>query len=485
MSAVQCQHEVERLHLFFQDWFTGRLEKSPEVLEDQCTAHFADDFSRITPLGTLVSKAQLVMGLMHAHSSHSRAFELHIHNVQILLNLTPTLKLVTYEEWQRAEGEVTTARRATALLSLQENGIIQWKFVQETWMDGKGPQQQQPSQQPQQPQQQLLKVPSMSLISPRRHMSEQLTSQGATLIFDGTDTVVGINFRGITIETLQGPMANEAWLNHTTEQLLELCQYSPQQRRRINLPEVCFSHATVKVTLGSLSLTWNCYEALHAWSRAHAAIQLGSSMEFQGVSVLKTIDAELWSRKEIQNTDFHYDWTYSTPLSVATSGAVLWIELPQSGLNLALLQDTSQPILYFDDIELYEDDLHDNGVVNVRVKLRLMPTCLYVLSRCWCRVDGTLLRCRETRTMVEFGDTPQSHRVYRDITWRQCQWTDLIQYNLPTDARAWKNEGTTETPAWNALLNRLPIIPLPDGIFKHSVMEEQVHNSLEPENHEE
>jgi hypothetical protein len=50
MSAVQCQHEVERLHLFFQDWFTGRLEKSPEV-EDQCTAHFADDFSRITPSG--------------------------------------------------------------------------------------------------------------------------------------------------------------------------------------------------------------------------------------------------------------------------------------------------------------------------------------------------------------------------------------------------------------------------------------------------
>jgi hypothetical protein len=141
---------------------------------------------------------------MHAHSSHSRPFELHIHNVQILLNLTPTLKLVTYEEWQRAEGEVTTARRATALLSLQENGIIQWKFVQETWMDGKGPQQQQQSQQPQQPQQpqqsqqqhqqhQPLKVPSMSLISPRRHMSEQLTSQGATPIFDGTETVVGIN----------------------------------------------------------------------------------------------------------------------------------------------------------------------------------------------------------------------------------------------------------------------------------------------------
>ena len=269
-------------------------------------------------------------------------------------------------------------------------------------------------------------------------------------------------------------MANEAWLDQTTEQLMELCQYSTHQRRRINLPEVCFSHASVKITLGSQSFIWNCYEALQAWSRAHAAIQLGSSMECQGVSVLKTVDAELWSHKEIQNTDFHYDWTFSTPLSVATSPAAVWTELPQSGLNLALLQDTSQPILYFDDIELYEDDLHDNGVVNVRVKLRLMPTCLYVLSRCWCRVDGTLLRCRETRTMFEF-DTP-SHRVYRDITWRQCQWTDLVNYNLPTDVRVWKNEGTTETPAWNALVNRLPLIPLPDGILKHSVMEQHCNN---------
>jgi type 2A phosphatase activator TIP41 len=258
-------------------------------------------------------------------------------------------------------------------------------------------------------------------------------------------------------------MANEAWLNHTTEQLLELCQYSPQQRRRINLPEVCFSHATVKVTLGSLSLTWNCYEALQAWSQPMLRFNSDRRWNFKAYQSSKQLMQNYGHGRKSKILIFTTIGRTRHHCRLLRLVQCFGSELPQSGLNLALLQDTSQPILYFDDIELYEDDLHDNGVVNVRVKLRLMPTCLYVLSRCWCRVDGTPLRCRETRTMVEFGDTPQSHRVYRDITWRQCQWTDLIKYNLPTDARAWKNEGTTETPAWNALLNRLPIIPLPDG----------------------
>jgi hypothetical protein len=108
-------------------------------------------------------------------------------------------------------------------------------------------------------------------------------------------------------------------------------------------------------------------------------------------------------------------------------------------------------------------------------------------------VDDAVLACRETRTMVEFGakasttittnptdgttgstiSVPRKHqhRVYRDITWRQCAWSDLADYSLPTDARAWKNEGSGgETAAWNALVNRLPLVALPAGVLRYSTL---------------
>ena len=55
------------------------------------------------------------------------------------------------------------------------------------------------------------------------------------------------------------------------------------------------------------------------------------------------------------------------------------------------------PILFFDELTLYESELDDNGLMSVTVKVRVMPRCWYVLMRHWMRVDGVLIRLRETR----------------------------------------------------------------------------------------
>jgi type 2A phosphatase activator TIP41 len=479
-GAALCQKEVERLHQFFVDWFTGKLEQTPEHLEEHCTGRFSDDFCMVNPLGRLLSKTQLVTGLTHAYNSHldGNVFEIHIHNCQVLQNLPSgaaeagQLKLVSYEEWQRT-GTKITARRSTALLHFLVNDKIEWKYVHETWLEGKGPNDtnvEMVAEAAAATDGRPTKPSVATLVSPRRHVSENLA--GAKPISKQGE-LVGLDFRGISLQTTQGPMANEVWLDDSTKRLEEVCQSTSEERkRRLNLPEVCFSQATVEVKLPNVKLAWNVFDALHEWSAAHASIPVGSDTVCRGVSVLKSVDAALWSNKAVQ-TDFHYDWTYSSPFSVTTTSddTVTWKPLPASGMNIDLLKDTTQPILYYDEIELYDDDLHDNGAVNFRVKLRLMPTCLYVLSRCWVRVDALLLQCHETRLMVEFAESSK-HTVYRDITWRQCAWSDLPGYNLPTDVRVWKNEGTTETPAWNALVNRLPILSdLPEGLHKHSVLE--------------
>ena len=60
---------------------------------------------------------------------------------------------------------------------------------------------------------------------------------------------------------------------------------------------------------------------------------------------------------------------------------------------------------------LYEDDLHDNGQVTLTCKIRVMPTVVFCLERLWVRVDGVMLRVRDTRVSLEFV----SGKVYRDV----------------------------------------------------------------------
>ena len=47
---------------------------------------------------------------------------------------------------------------------------------------------------------------------------------------------------------------------------------------------------------------------------------------------------------------------------------------------MALLRRRDVPILHFEDIPLYEDDLGDNGESMVRLRLRVMPTVSCPLS---------------------------------------------------------------------------------------------------------
>ena len=191
---------------------------------------------------------------------------------------------------------------------------------------------------------------------------------------------------------------------------------------------------------------------------------------------MKSKDAKLWEQRILQQQKggisdgsavFHYDWTYSSPFSVKMEGGS-WVELEESAMRMDLLTDQNAPILFFDEIVLYEDDLHDNGHVQYTIKLRIMPTCAYILSRLWVRVDHVAVRVKETRVLVDFfGIQPQ---VYRDVAWRSCSWDKLADNGLPTAVNAWSCENG-ETAEWQYLLQRLPEDELPDDIIPYAVLE--------------
>lgn len=100
-----------------------------------------------------------------------------------------------------------------------------------------------------------------------------------------------------------------------------------------------------------------------------------------------------------------FDWSYSTDYKgsmLRSSDSSPTFEPTASPIPLELLK-RPDPILFFDDVMLYEDEMADNGITMFSCKIRVMPHRLLLLCRFFMRLDGVLLRIRDTRIYVDFG----------------------------------------------------------------------------------
>eukprot|EP00897_Mesotaenium_endlicherianum_P000722 jgi/Mesen1/10650/ME000009S10439 len=100
-------------------------------------------------------------------------------------------------------------------------------------------------------------------------------------------------------------------------------------------------------------------------------------------------------------------------------------------VDLALLQERA-PIYYFSEVVLYEDELADNGISLLSAKIRVMPRCWYVLLRFWLRVDGVLVRVRDTRYFCDFSSEPPS--VLRERCYREESFQALAARGIAVEA---------------------------------------------------
>jgi len=111
------------------------------------------------------------------------------------------------------------------------------------------------------------------------------------------------------------------------------------------------------------------------------------------------------------------------------------------------------PILYFAEVVLFEDELADNGISSLSVKLvrprpssrwllllasqlthavrahvsqRVMPTCFFILQRQWIRVDDVMFRVVDTRFYHQFG----TQHVLREYQMREGTFAALADVRL-------------------------------------------------------
>jgi hypothetical protein len=65
--------------------------------------------------------------------------------------------------------------------------------------------------------------------------------------------------------------------------------------------------------------------------------------------------------------------------------------------------------------------LEDCGEVSMDAKIRVMPTCWFILSKFFVRIDHVVVRCRETRLFHKFDNIAEdgSLIINMDVTWRE------------------------------------------------------------------
>ena len=97
-----------------------------------------------------------------------------------------------------------------------------------------------------------------------------------------------------------------------------------------------------------------------------------------------------------------FDWSYSTDYKGTVQSKYSTFEPSTTPIPLELLK-RPDPIMFFDEVMLYEDEMADNGITLYSLKIRVMPSRLLLLGRFFMRLDNVLIRMRDTRVYIEFA----------------------------------------------------------------------------------
>ncbi|CAM8917387.1 unnamed protein product [Rhodiola kirilowii] len=213
-----------------------------------------------------------------------------------------------------------------------------------------------------------------------------------------------------------------------------------QKLKTSHLPEMVFgeSDLTLKHLESGVKIHFNAMDALAGWKQ-------------EGLPPVEVPAAAKWKfrSKPFKEAILDYDYTFTTPYcgseTIETAAELNQEMRENSEGNCSLSWEdckeqidvvvlaSKEPILFYDEIILYEDELADNGVSLLTVKVRVMPSSWFLLLRFWLRVDGVLMRLRDTRMHCIFGDSTNP-TVLRDCCWREATFKSLSAKGLPDSA---------------------------------------------------
>lgn len=191
------------------------------------------------------------------------------------------------------------------------------------------------------------------------------------------------------------------------------------------------------------------------WSLSFTAEAALDRVDKTGRDMLQVAHAGEWSSSrekssahDIREVVRPYDWSYSTDYAgteepgrtgaaaggeeaglkkLASAAAGQEGGAPAIPLELLRRRD---PILFFDEVVLFESELDDNGISVYSVKVRVMEQRMLLLARQYMRLDNVIARVRDTRVYVDFG----AEEVIREYTSKEdsfanvkkVSWSDIL-----------------------------------------------------------
>lgn len=141
-------------------------------------------------------------------------------------------------------------------------------------------------------------------------------------------------------------------------------------------------------------LSFNVRDALREWDSRTTDVKVAAAQKWTA-GAAADIEAHKVPLKD-------FDWTFSTAYKGSLSPSSVRTTATDERIPLDKLR-REDPIMFFDEMVLFEDELGDNGEATLTVKARVMPLCFFVLAQHLLRVDGVLFRAQEVRVYHEFG----------------------------------------------------------------------------------
>ncbi|KAF1742817.1 hypothetical protein MXB_2707 [Myxobolus squamalis] len=162
------------------------------------------------------------------------------------------------------------------------------------------------------------------------------------------------------------------------------------------LPEMLFSSNSIIIVHepSDCKINFNPIDALKVVNNKSIDLQVSPSVEWK-LNRPETVNVPVFKP---------HDWTYTTDYMGTLQDGKDWkidIQPSNEDIDFSKLSKRDR-ILFYREIDLYEDELSDHGVSKLTLKLRVMPDGFLLLQRFFLKVDGVILRSNETRIYHEF-----------------------------------------------------------------------------------
>jgi type 2A phosphatase activator TIP41 len=239
----------------------------------------------------------------------------------------------------------------------------------------------------------------------------------------------GVDVLDWVLTQISGPILNSAE-----------CELLSERLKLPSLPEMVFGKNRFKLfhKPSGFSLEFSAEAALSMVSHeAPKDIKVAASNVWSESNKGQVEKLKQTHEFDEQSPSQEFDWTFTThycgdmtrvdPVTgqmdasyvpeILTAG----LEETKDSIPMDKLRSTSEPIIWFSHVHLFEDEIHDNGIAEISTKSRVMNSFWFCLVRFWLRVDGVMFRVIDHRLYHEFG----SKHIIKEASLKEGTWEEV------------------------------------------------------------